>query len=102
MRFISKHGKQYRDATEYARRLDTFKRNIAAVAKHNAKPHNTVTLGINQFSDMTREEFASTMLGSGKSSSSKEELINAEEQNQLSAPTGNSLDWRATNKVSFI
>ncbi len=38
-------------------RLSVFTQNYLIIEAHNANPENTYTMGINQFSDLTPEEF---------------------------------------------
>ncbi len=48
--------------------------------KHNSNPENTWKMGINQFSDLTKQEFVNTYLGEKNTQIShhfKEELVNA-------------------------
>merc|ERR1711970_413365 len=51
-----KHGKEYATPVEEERRRSIWLDNIHNVAEHNKK-ENDYTMAINQFSDMTNEEF---------------------------------------------
>ncbi|XP_071344521.1 pro-cathepsin H-like [Trachinotus anak] len=53
--WMSQHNKAY-DTEEYHRRLQIFTENKKTVDHHNAGNHS-FTMGLNQFSDMTFEEF---------------------------------------------
>jgi hypothetical protein len=62
--WIARYNKDYVDDTlEKTKRLGIFKSNAAAIAQHNANPASTFIMAINEFADLTFEEFASTRLG---------------------------------------
>lgn len=54
--FIRKHDKSYQTDKEYTLRLDIFRRNVAFINEHNAKGLSW-TLAVNEFADLTYEEF---------------------------------------------
>jgi hypothetical protein len=51
------HGKKYMNAAEEAYRASVFTSNVAIIKTHNADPTNTYTKAVNDFADMTAEEF---------------------------------------------
>lgn len=55
--FLSVHGKQYGDQTEFNERMKIFQENLEYIEAHNADPKHSFKLGLNQFSDLTEEEF---------------------------------------------
>ena len=57
------HGRSYSSAREASRRREVFAANAAYVASQNAKNGGSLVLELNQFADLTFEEFASTHLG---------------------------------------
>jgi hypothetical protein len=57
--YVAKHGKKYVNADEKAYRSRIYADSVADVQQHNSDPTNTYTKGINEFSDMTIEEFTS-------------------------------------------
>jgi cathepsin L len=59
--FTAKFGKTY-DASEYARRFAIFEANHKFVQEHNALGHS-YKVGINQFADLTNEEFVRMYTG---------------------------------------
>ncbi|KAJ8980018.1 hypothetical protein NQ317_019704 [Molorchus minor] len=64
--FKTKHGKNYDSKAEEDKRFDIFKKNVDKVEEHNKKydaGEVSYTQGINQFSDLTTEEFRSKYLG---------------------------------------
>jgi len=61
--WIALYNKNYvHDDEEKAKRLGIFKQNAATILEHNSNPLNTFKMAINQFADLTFEEFASTRL----------------------------------------
>uniref|UniRef100_A0A4W6FNM7 Cathepsin H n=2 Tax=Lates calcarifer TaxID=8187 RepID=A0A4W6FNM7_LATCA len=58
--FIGQHNKVY-DAEQYYHRFQTFTENKRIIDRHNAGNHS-FTMGLNQFSDMTFEEFRKSFL----------------------------------------
>lgn len=61
-RFKAYHEKSYRDADEEAKRFALFKHSLSLARKHNAQTDRTWTMGLNQFADMTDEEFQRLLL----------------------------------------
>ena len=56
------HGKTYPSQFEEAYRKTVFLKKVAEVAVHNADKTNAYEKGINQFSDLTQDEFAAKYL----------------------------------------
>jgi len=59
--FKSAHGKSYTEVEENYR-LAVFNSNVAKIESHNADSTQTYKMGINQFTDLTQEEFEATIL----------------------------------------
>merc|ERR1711962_1337716 len=58
--FKHSHGKQYTDAFEEAYRKGIFAANLAKIDQHNkehANGEHSWTMGVNQFADLTHDEF---------------------------------------------
>jgi C1A family cysteine protease len=60
--FIGKYNKVYSNDDEASARFAIFADNMAYIDAHNAEGHS-YTLGMNEFTDLTWEEFSSTHLG---------------------------------------
>jgi len=60
--YVKTHGKKYVSSDEYAYRASVYADTVAEVTAHNADPTNTYTKAINDFADMTDEEFQKTKL----------------------------------------
>lgn len=54
--FKNKYNKNYRDDAEENQRFNIFRNNVDLIEKHNREIHS-YSLGINEFADMTQEEF---------------------------------------------
>merc|ERR1719290_41386 len=63
LRFKEKHGKVYASRSEEEHRFEIFKMNYEAAIQHNKAAISTFTRGINQFSDLTKDEFKASYLG---------------------------------------
>ena len=64
-KYLKDFGKAYSDE-EYVRRKIIFQENIKIINEHNEKydrGETSFTMGINQFTDMTQEEFSSFVSG---------------------------------------
>ena len=59
MEFIARYGKTQYDENEFYKRYEIFKSNYKRVVDHNAIPDSGFELEINQFADLTDEEFIS-------------------------------------------
>ena len=62
-RFVQKYNKVYDDITEMSMRFDEFRKNYKKIVNHNMIPHQNYTLRVNEFADMTQEEFRLYMTG---------------------------------------
>jgi len=60
--FIAKHGKMFKTLKEYLKRRGWFMRMHRIIEAHNEQEGSTYTLGHNQFSDLTDDEYRQ-MLG---------------------------------------
>lgn len=65
-------ARKYHSPQEMEYRLGVFQSNLATIDAHNANPSATYTLEVNEFADLTYEEFAAKFLGAeGLTGSSK-------------------------------
>eukprot|EP00808_Paulinella_micropora_P007250 g64805.t1 len=61
--WMLKYQKQYKSTAEEARRFEAFKFNLDFVTTHNAAGNYTYKVAMNQFADLTVEEFGRRYLG---------------------------------------
>jgi C1A family cysteine protease len=95
--FVNTYNKKYDTTEQFFHRFNIFKAKVKEIEAHNAGNH-TYTLGINEFSDLTWEEFSATYLGfaGGKSDAPSWE-----------APVSNKIpnddvDWRKKGAVTPV
>lgn len=96
--FLKKFEKKYDSLEALEKRFDVFKQNLKEIFEHNLAADKNYTLGINQFTDLTPEEFKEQYAGGlllGKSSGCK-----------AYAPSGkavpDSWDWREHGAVTPV
>merc|ERR1719431_647268 len=63
--FMSEHGKEYETQAEYHLRLNIFRENLAKIEEHNQSGASW-KMGVNQFSDLTQQEFEAQFMGGYK------------------------------------
>ena len=63
LNFLKEYGKPIPQETEFIYRSKLFAEYIIKMEKHNADEKQTWKIGINQFSDLTQEEFKAIYLG---------------------------------------
>jgi C1A family cysteine protease len=57
MKYVTEWGKSYGTKAEFKFRLDQFKQTMRKMAEHQTNDAHTSTVGLNQFSDWTHEEY---------------------------------------------
>ncbi|CDW78905.1 gut cathepsin l-like cysteine protease [Stylonychia lemnae] len=62
MNFLAQYQKTYASIHDIKDRYMKFKRNFEAIMKHNADEEQTFEMGINEYSDLTEEEFQKQMI----------------------------------------
>ena len=97
--FQEKFQKFYDNLEEFELRFDIFRSNLKAIIAHNLVPNQNFTMGINQFSDLTQEEFKAQYTGGVKA------VVGSYgcgtfTSSATSAPV--SIDWRKKNAVTSV
>ena len=97
--FQEKFAKKYENVQELETRFSVFRENFRNIITHNADRNQSFTMGVNQFTDLTPEEFKAQMIrglkapvgsyGCGTFSNSAS-----------GAPT--SIDWRTKGAVTTV
>ncbi|KAG2702960.1 hypothetical protein I3760_06G115800 [Carya illinoinensis] len=98
--WLSKHGKTYRSIEEKLHRFEVFKDNLKHIDQRN-KESSSYWLGLNEFADITHEEFKNKYLGlkpelPRRRSSSKD--FNYRDVEDLPK----SVDWRENGAVTPV
>jgi len=93
--YCADFGKQYEDKDVFFKRYAAFKENIAYINQRNTE-NITFTLGMNQFTDLTNEEYRS-MLTRSKSN-------RADRPDEIVDISGlpNDIDWRTSGAVQKV
>jgi hypothetical protein len=99
VQFVARFSKNYA-TSEVFTRFNIFKATLMEIERHNAM-NLTWTMGVNEFSDMTQEEFERTMLTGFDASSVKFDPI-VPVQEFKGQPVPNDIDWREKQAVSPI
>eukprot|EP01147_Barroeca_monosierra_P001608 gene1608-4745_t len=98
--FKTQFGKVYESVEEEARRAQIFADNLAFISRHNAEAArglHTYTVGINQFADLTNEEYRQLYL------SPYPGLLGRKRNTVwLEGPNAGSVDWRQKGAVTPI
>jgi cathepsin F len=92
----SEHNKQY-SLEEEMLRFENFKLTIDRIVARNAKSSSAI-FGLNKFSDLSVEEFKSTLLGFVRSEKSHD--VGVLPGGPIEAPQ--TFDWRTTNMVTPV
>merc|ERR1712179_428866 len=100
--FKAKYGKVYKDYDEEVARYEIFRYNFEAVRKQN-KMMKSYTVGINQFSDLTHQEFKDQYLG--YKNPSNIHSLDKKTSEDISISTKDlpaSVDWREKGAISKV
>jgi len=103
--FVTKFNKEYtNNATEYERRFQIFQQNLIHIRNANAR-QSRAKMGVNKFTDMTREEFSKKLLpqktsGAALANSCLAKGVTAPKLDPSALPT--SFDWRTKNVVTPV
>ncbi|KAF7010616.1 hypothetical protein CFC21_025013 [Triticum aestivum] len=106
-RWMAKYGRVYTDAAEKLRRQEVFAANARHIDAVNRAGNRTYTLGLNQFSDLTDQEFAETHLGyrhqrGGLRPEDNTPMAAVNMSKAQSQSTPDSVDWRAQGAVTQV
>jgi len=94
-KFSSQYGKNYNGVDEFQGAFKTFKANLEMINAHNAG-ESSYKLAVNEFADMSYEQFAKTHLGYKPSAVRKgEEFVSA-------FPAAPAIDWRTKGAVGPV
>jgi len=97
--FVKKFNKTYRTRSEFALRRAIFEETVDLINRHNAR-NFSYTMGINEFSDLTDDEFRSFYLMEGYEIPDTSNLTFFKEDRQVRSPS--SLDYRDEGMVTAV
>ncbi|GJX58597.1 cysteine protease XCP1-like protein [Tanacetum coccineum] len=99
--WVSKHGKFYDSPEEKLHRLEIFKDNLKHIDETNKKVSN-YWLGLNEFADLSHEEFKNMFLGLKGELPEKREESSKEFTYRDFVDLPKSLDWRKKGAVAPV
>ncbi|XP_027346948.1 zingipain-2-like [Abrus precatorius] len=99
--WMARHAKVYKDPEERQKRFKIFKDNVNYIEAFNSAANKPYKLGINQFADLTNEEFKAPRNGfKGHMLSSITRTPSFKYENVSAVPS--SIDWRQKGAVTPI
>jgi KDEL-tailed cysteine endopeptidase len=98
--FVQKFNKKYETFQEIEARFQIFRTNLYTIFSHNLDHTQNFTMGINQFSDLTPDEFKDKFLNSGKPLTFGSYGCKSFSSSALGAPS--SVDWRTKSAVTSV
>lgn len=108
-KWMARFQRVYSDESEKTSRFEIFKKNLEFVEKFNMNTNRTYKLDVNEFSDLTNEEFRARYMGlvvpksmTGISTSNSTETVPFRYENVSESETGESMDWRQEGAVTSI
>lgn len=104
-KWLAEHGKAYNALGEKEKRFVIFKDNLRFIEEHNNSENRTYKVGLNQFADLTNEEYRAMYLGTR--SDARRRLMKSKNPSQRYASRPNellphSVDWRKRGAVAPI
>jgi len=96
-RFVSTYNKEY-SSNSFFSKYSTFKANLNTIIAHNAKPDVTYQMAVNEFADLTFEEFSSK-LGLKPIKADYARSLNT---GNLPAANADKKDWREEGAVNAM
>jgi len=109
--FKAKHHKSYAHADEEDKRFNIFADNLDFIDRHEANANRTFTLQMNEFGDLTNEEFVGMLATYRKPTKKSSNTTSSDSSSSASAPAGTvlgatlipaSVNWTALGKVTPI
>ena len=98
---MTQYGRVYKDTVEKARRLEVFKANVGFIESFNAG-NRKFYLGVNQFADITNEEFKATKANKGYKPSLERAPTGFRYENVSIDALPATVDWRTKGAVTPI
>ncbi|PNX95518.1 xylem cysteine proteinase 1-like protein, partial [Trifolium pratense] len=99
--WISKHGKIYETIEEKLLRFEVFKDNLKHIDDRN-KIVSNYWLGLNEFADLSHQEFKNKYLGLKVDLSQRRESSNEEEFTYRDVDLPKSVDWKKKGAVTAV
>ena len=99
--WMSEYGRVYKDNADKEKRFNIFKANVEFIESFNKAGTRPYKLGINEFADLTNEEFKTSRNGYKRSTNLRSsETSSFRYENVTAVPS--SMDWRKNGAVTPI
>ena len=97
-------GRDYSSLEEESHRFGVWSNNLDLIRHHNSDRHSSFTMRMNQFGDLTKEEFQSKMLGykGGKARKDRPKGIKSISSLSVMKSAPDSIDWTDVNGTSYV
>jgi C1A family cysteine protease len=99
-KWVSQHSKEY-EHTDYFKRYNVFKVNLDRIRRHNARSDTDFTMAMNEFGDMTWEEFYRTKV-TGFNDPRSEFLRSQNTEDLSHIEVADSVDWTTKGAVTPV
>ncbi|XP_034605913.1 senescence-specific cysteine protease SAG39 [Setaria viridis] len=100
--WMAQHGRVYKDDAEKARRFEVFKTNVKFIETFNAAGNRKFWLGVNQFADLTNDEFRATKTNKGFNPNAVKVPTGFRYANVSTDALPATVDWRTKGAVTPI
>jgi len=100
--WMSQYGRFYKDDAEKAQRFEVFKANVKFIESFNAAGNRKFWLGINQFADLTNDEFRATKTNKGFKPSPVKVPTGFRYENVSIDALPASIDWRTKGAITPV
>lgn len=97
--FQERFNKRYVNFDEVENRFAIFKENLISIIKHNSDAAQNFTMGINQFTDLTPEEFKAQYVGGLKTEFGS---YGCKSFSSSASGSPSSIDWRNKGAVTSV
>lgn len=99
--WMSEHSKAYKSVEEKVHRFEVFRENLMHIDQRNNEI-NSYWLGLNEFADLTHEEFKGRYLGLAKPQFSRKRQPSANFRYRDITDLPESVDWRKKGAVTPV
>ncbi|RZC73094.1 hypothetical protein C5167_048572 [Papaver somniferum] len=100
--WMSKHGKAYRSIEEKVHRFEVFKDNLKHIDERNKLTDSTYWLGLNEFADLSHQEFKEKCLGLKINNQIPRKRTESPSSPRDIADLPKSIDWREKGAVTHV
>ena len=97
--FQERFEKHYSNIQELETRFEIFRQNFVGILSHNADLSQNFTMGVNQFTDLTPEEFKAQYVGGLKTEVGS---YGCKSFSSSASGSPESMDWRAKGAVTSV